>query len=357
MNTIIKPLLVARLLTISSLLCMCQPGQGTPFPPPSLTDQAQLASIHSAGMHGDRSVIPRIVAVLEYPNPTPVVIAKDLHLARLSQIDPLYTHTALRAAAQLHATEAMPQIEALISSTDPDARALSRVTKARILAEVAVQNIKDPKAQAATKVSRFFDALLMTSDDMNSDLAAYNKPTLDANRHEVIYMDWQPPVPVGVYAMREVADMMYQGDYRDYISLPAVAALDLKDDGPSMLKRRFARPLKTGRIAALVEDLSRRDPHGEYDAQEAYIMQLAADEEQAAAQAATDKLQQMEAHPDQYPLHGFYNMIDLVGYAGSKEQAARLEKLHDPRRAVAARYRLAVQDIVSGRRKIIVPGY
>ena len=329
-----------------------------PLPGPLPQDQAVLTAVYQAGQRGDRSVIPSIIALLRRPTAIPADVAMDNHIDPFSQIDPLYIHTALRAAVQLRATETFPDIDKLISSNDADASALARVTKARILAEAATDGIQDSHARAAAKVSRFYRELGFTPERLNGDLSDYNKPPVDKNGQPTTYpADGQPDVPVGVYAMREIADMLYSGDYRDYVSLPGVSPLKMTEDMPSMLKRRFARPTRAERVGALLEDLSRRNPGLTWDPQQDYLMQLAIDEGPFAAAAATGKLQEMEAHPQEYPAHGYYNLIEIVRNTGGVAEASRLEKMHDARRQIAMQYQAGAKAILKGQRKIIVPGY
>ncbi len=330
-----------------------------PPPTPLPEDQKRLDRIHDGAVRGDRSVVPDIVAVLNYPSAISQKFASS-HFDPFSHIDPYFIQPVLRDAVRLHATEVLPQIQRIIDSTEDgnnsEASSLAHVIKARLLADDAVQGISNPKQQAAQRIKLFYAELGLAPSEINVALKDYNLPRLKPNGEPLIEIGYIKPIPIGVYALQEIADMMYVNGTQEYLALPMVQALNLKDDGYSSLKLRFAAKTPAERGAVLAEGLADWKRGAEYDARETYIKNLAIDEGPVAAQAAVDKIQQMEAHPEQYPENGFYDLIDVVTEAGDKQQGARLEKIHDDRQKVASRLDAAVKSLKSKPGKLTIPG-
>jgi hypothetical protein len=347
-----KNSILAQAVLVLVVVCGVQSEGHSIPPPPIAADQTRLSRIHDGGVRGDRTVIPDIVATLEYPCSVPREVAGG-NFNPLSQADPFYTEIALRAAIRLHAIEALPEIDRLIAVNDPDVSTFARVARARILAEDAMGSVSDTRRRAARQISSFYGELGLTPADLNSALRLYKKPLLNAAGRQVLQVGAVRLVSVGVYAIREVADMVYSGDSRNYLALADVTSLDFKDDTPSAIKLQFARPTRAARAAALVEGLSYWQPGVQYDARSRYIKRLAVDEGPSAAQAAINKLQKMEASPRSYPENSFYDLIDVVSDAGDKKQGARLEKFHDARRQVASRLQTAIRGLKTGHRRAL----
>lgn len=322
MNTVRSLILAA----LGLLIVACpHPAAYAGFaPPPVPLVQKRLDRIRVGEINGDRSVIPDIIAFLDYPSrflPEPNRPQEDV----LSRVDPYFIEPVLRAAVRLQATEALPQIERLIKNPNTDGYSressdLARVIRARLRADHSAQSITDPKAQAAKRISVFYAEVGLTPVQINTALQEYNQPELNAAGQPVILLDYVKPTPRGVYALREIADMMYVNGAQDYLTLPAVKTLHFAEGGGLPLMIHLGRPTRAARLGAMMNYLSHSppDPSG-------YVVRLAIEEGPAAAQAAADKIKQMEANRALYPRNGFSNLIDVVNGAGDRAEGTRLE--------------------------------
>lgn len=196
-----------------------------------------------AGLRGDRTQIPAMIVALKNPP----------HDA--------YYKVTLHALAQLGATDALHTINALIDTSlvehDLDLNSFARAARARLVAENSAKDVKPKAAQAAAKVERFYVELGTTPADLNASISVshYAVQHWDA-------ADFAPSLSWQVYAMRELADMVYQGPYADYASLPGVARVKFSLDDMAALKVRVAALTPGQRITTLMEDLSHRKVWG-----------------------------------------------------------------------------------------------
>lgn len=341
----------AKVALLSILACGFEQSASAVSAPLIGPDIIRMERVNKGAVRGDASIIPDIGRILDYPSAMPqALVGKGFD--PFSQINFVYVETALRAAVRLHAVELLPKIERIIASPNSDASALARVVKARLLADEATQNRASPKQEAAAKIADFYAELGLAPTELNTALHRYATQELDVRGQPVLMTDWVKPTPVGVYALREIANIVYQNGPEGYLSLPSVRALDFKADGGSALKIEFARPTRAERVAALIDHLAQGQPALSLpgmtpEGQESYITQLAVEEGPAAAQSAVDKIQQMEAHPEQYQEHNFYNLIDIVRDAGDEQQGARLDKVHDTRQKIASRLSAAAKSLQS----------
>jgi len=258
----------AALLVTAAPLLLSKTSTAAPLVPPAASNAGEnpvgvgwLNQMRQAGMRGDRSQIRRMVEIFQ--NPPGAEFADIAYQTRLSLLRPL---------AQLGATEALPALEDVIQS-DPrkpfpgdssadiweneQVIALSKVVRARILAQSGAQGLADGKARASAEVKCFFQALGQTPERLNAAVAAYedqDRRHLEATRlasdgrHE--------PVPVELFAVRELADMAYRDRYRGFTSLPDVARVDFGQDDGAALKVRLAPLSREQRIATLVGEMS-----------------------------------------------------------------------------------------------------
>jgi len=261
-----------------------------------------LNQMRQAGLRGDRSQLSRMIEIFQNP---PVAEALDIaYITRTSLLRPL---------AQLGATEALPALDAFIrgDSAKPLPKeiaimfsqrkeniALSKVVKARILAQSATQGLADDKARAAAEVKQFFQELGQTPESLNTTAAAYqtqNRQHLEATRGIPDYRD--DAVPMELFAVRELADMAYRDRYRGFTSLPDVARVDFAQDDRAALKVSLAPLSREQRIAALVAEISRKETTNNSDLRRA---QLLADEGPSALPAITAEQQNFKAHRERY---------------------------------------------------------
>lgn len=266
-----------------------------------------MAEMRLAGLRGDRSQIPAMIAALKDPP----------HDA--------YYKVTLHALAQLGAADALPTVNTVISTSlaehDLDLNSFARAARARLIAENSVRDMKPKAAQAAAKVERFYVELGMTPAYLNASISAshYAVEHWDA-------ADFAPPLSWQVYAMRELADMAYVGPYADYASLPGVALVKFSLDALAALKVRVAALTPGQRISTLMEDLSHRKVWGK-DANN--NLQLLADVGPPASRAAADKLLDMDKHRDEYPRIGFLILTAMINAVGDSEQTSIVEQF-DP---------------------------
>ncbi len=231
-----------------------------------------LAKMREAGLHGDATAVPQMLDALR----------KRSH--------PLYHTTLLHALARLGATQALSLIDDFAMKGDPEAM----IARARLIAEDTAH------ANPALKISRFCLELGWTSSQINEEAKRpYIRPE-DSN---------VPKPPAGLLALREIADMVYHGDYKVYAQLPEIKELDFKSDYPSALKMKLAPLDRKERIIRMMEELSHLTSQKQGPD---YAKQLALDEGTEAGRAAADKLRELDAHRDQTDLNDFSSLLDLV---------------------------------------------
>lgn len=291
-------------------------GGECPYPPVKPRDEGRLGKARAAGLHGDRSRISDILSILD--NPQPFEKAKEGE----SLLHPIYVMTALHAAAQLGATEALPAIDAIVQKDDQTISPYARAAKARLLAEDSTKGIGNYAARAIAKIQRLYAEMGLSPTDLNTGLVVYQAPPQpDASGR--LYVSTQlRPVPVEVYAMREIADMVYQGAYADYVSLPGVIGVNFQNDYPSALKMRLASLPPNRRTDTLLQELAGgRIPAND----EQYAMQLVLDAGPAASAAIGAKLREMDTHKPEYPEQGFTALLSLLGTINDKSQASLIQ--------------------------------
>ena len=162
----------------------------------------------------------------------------------------------------------------------------------------------------------FFRELDRTHTTLNADLYAFRHPAADLNdqgRQFFISMNGPITQPVALYALRQLADMVYHGEFARYAALPDVVLTHFREDYGSALKMRLAPLSRPERLQTLIEELAHRQVlRGE----SYHDMQLAANEGEAAGQLITAKLEQMEANPEEYADVGFSALFRVLGGLG-----------------------------------------
>ncbi|MDQ2686277.1 MAG: hypothetical protein M3Y28_00245 [Armatimonadota bacterium] len=273
------------------------PARAKVRPAPRGQDARNIAALHRAGLKGDRSQVPQLIAAL-----------KDA-----THLD--YRYAALHALAQMGARDALPQFEALrpksimLQSADPDLSNYAEAARARLLAESSTQAISNPNQRAQSKLHKFLVESGLDIPGLNTALTA----------QERLRADREGTLPMRIYALRELADMIYQD--RDQALAKEVQAQGIRfdQDAPSALKVDLASLPTQERVNRIVEYLAhlRVLTSGEY-----YPMQLAINEGTFASRAAAAKLEEMRGKRDQYPSDiGFAALFRLIRGGGDKEQA------------------------------------
>ena len=310
-------------------------------------DSNMTEDFRQAGLRHDRSRIPLMVNALKSPP----------HIG--------YTYTTIHALAQLGATEALSTIESYTQNSDSrqdetggDLCNFSKAAKARLISENEAQLIADNKAAAITKIHRFYRELGMTPSDLNEALNAYYHPPRTVTNTQggpewiSLPSDSASVHPVGVYAVRELADMIYHGAYKDYIALPEVSPVNFSSDYPSALKVRLAALPPSERLKTMLQELSQKKFLTHWDD---YEIQLASNEGLAASDAAANLLGTMEAHPDQYSEIGFTALVRVMWGTGDQTKAALVQHLLENRLIDTGN--LPIADLTNGIKRGREPAY
>jgi hypothetical protein len=300
--------------------------------------------MRQSGLQAGYSQIPEILVALQHP----------VHTA--------YTYTPIHALAQMGAEEALPVIDQYIrhgiadKNKDLDLSNFAVSARARLLSESEANHITDSKAKAIAKVKTFFATLDLAPADLNSDLATYNAPLLPSTvKGKEVYLtsnDASKIHPIGVYAIRELADMIYHGKYEDFASLPDVKNVNFSGDYGSALKLRLAPLSMNQRIDTVINELAHRTVL-RFDTD--YDIQLAINEGLPASQAAAKKLSEMEKHPENYSHIGFKALRCVILGVGDKEQAALIKRLNDEKISYCSPMEYA--DISQGVKRERAPAY
>ncbi len=276
-------------------------------------DANRIAALRRAGIQGDTSQIPALLQALKSPT----------HVT--------YAYTSLHALAQLGAVDALDAIGKTQNGSDEDLRRFAQVSRARLLAENNVQKSTDHKAQIAAKSRRFYIELGLTPAEMNAGVLAYVTPKVTPEGCAVISSD-PGPTPVSVYAIRQVADMVYRdsltpGVYENYAVLPEVTEVDFSKDYASALKMRLAPLSHDERVKTLVTEIAGKKTLRREDD---YELQLAINEGKSATSAIADKLNYMASHRDEFTYTGFGALFRVLGGIGDPNSASLIEPfLHD----------------------------
>lgn len=295
-------------------------SNGAPTPVVSPEDAKQIAAMRAAGLHGDPTYIGSMIKVLTNPP------------------HPDYRKTALHALARLGAVEALPNIDATILNGDADAKSYARVARARLVAEDEAKNVANI-AKASVKLNRFYHELGLTPNQVNEAVL----------QHYVKGGTSDGPQPVEVYAMREIADMMYQGPLKDFMALPMASQVGFQNDYPSELKVSLASLNSSERIQKLVQRLANKSTLGTDDY---YDIQLAVDEGISASQVVATQLHIMDANRSQYTLEGFTALLQVLHGIGDKEQAPLFAHF-----MAVANVEFMYPDVKKGVPQQVVPGY
>lgn len=297
------PLIIRAALTfclIASCLLLGQMGiRAMPIPGISSQEDIQKEeALRQAGLHGDRVKTPAMVAWLAKSPAQSVTI------------------TTLHALAELGATEALPTVDAVAhANNDPYLTTYFPVERARLLAEDSVRNIKDGKTRAREKIARFYQELNLTPQQLG--------PMADL--YESHRGPWSHPlIPVEVYAMREIADMVYHGSFKDYADVPGVAQVDFQHDYAAWIKMKMAPLSPKDQATWLVNDLSHKRAltgSGNEDCE----MHLAAELGVPAGEAAAATLEDVKVRQSEYTAAGVEALLSIVSATSNPAS----QPLHD----------------------------
>lgn len=251
--------------------------------------------VHHAAIQGDSSHLSTMIGA--FNNPPKGEYGTDL-LLRMS---------LLHSFAILGANEALPSLDAAIAgdldtpgATPQDNQSVAfaaKVVKARLQAQSGAASIKDSKARSAAQVKSFYQELGLTPSGINAAVASYRSALAQFRAHFAGPHIPGPPAPLELYAMREVADMIYHGYYSDYAGLPEVSQTNFALDPGAGLKLQLAPLSPEQRTNALIKTLSSEKTTPE---ESSYARQLLADEGDAALPAINARIQEIKTHPEKY---------------------------------------------------------
>lgn len=291
--------------------------------PPMTADR--LTALRLAGIAGDRSQIPTLIAALESP-------------------DAGVETTALHALAQMGATEALPEVESLVK-WPPNAwtENYARAAHARLIAEAAPQK-RPAFARLQAKIITFLTVINFRPTEITAALAVQRR---------------QFPRPLGatfpVCVCEEIADMIYRSGLQYTRPLPALRGLDFGMDPAALLKIRLSRMPKRQRLPWLIDQISKSQVSG---MGELRLVQLAADEGRPASRAAAAKLKEIRLHRSRYPFPGFAGLFDVIRSAGDPAQAALVRSFTQDRDGwVAFVAQDSLPSIKRGQREQVMTGY
>ena len=296
-------------------------AEAAPLRPLTQQECVQLTSMRSAALRHDASQVPIILSALTSTNNPHQLVLK----------------TAVYALAELGATKALPQFDVLESNHTIEANYL-RVARQRLIAENAASNGASTQAQADDKIKSFYTGLNISEASINSSVLATQSNKIPS---------------VELYALRNVADMAYHGNYADYAKY--LGNLSFQSDYPAALKVRLAPLSRADRVTALIQDLAATKY---WDVRQDYEIQLADDEGSLAANAASAQLKEMDLHPADYPEEAFATLFAVISGAGDSSQTSVVEQFtHDPNRYIAYYAKEALQGLKNGDHTILAPDY
>jgi hypothetical protein len=262
------------------------------------TDRKRLVSVRDMGRHRDPKAIPDLIAVLTEQPP----VNTDLAL------------TAIHSLAQLGAEEALPDIDTYAASLkDPKMQGFYNdqagnyipVARARLVAEASVSDLKTEPQKTKAKVMRLCQELGLSVTGINKGVAVY-KAQYPGPWHN-------PPLPVEIYAMREIADIVYHSSVTDLKGIPLASSLEVKSDYPSQLKMQLVGLSEAKRIDWLINDLAHKKV---LLSNEDYEIQLVEEFGTSAGKAAFAMLTHMDSRRDEYKSAGFDAIIRIVYASG-----------------------------------------
>jgi hypothetical protein len=298
--------------------------------PVTAADDKELAEVRQSGRQADAAQIGKMIRLLKNPP------------------HPSYMKAALHSLAQLGATEALPTIdEEMQGESDADIRSYSVAARARLQAENAAQGVQDSDIAAQTKIRVFYQVLGTSAAGLNSGLEQH---------HDLITKQaFRIQTTAEVYAVRELADMVYDGQYTSFASLPGVSEVNYSQDYPSALKIRLSSLPPKERVNTMIQRLAQETEQAPNDA---YDLQLLANEGTLASQAAVAKLREMSTQRSKYTYIGFSSLFEVIRGTGDKSQAAFVERFrHDADGRVAHYAEADYYDIEDGVKHQYVPGY
>lgn len=312
---------------------------GVPPRPVDPQEEDKAEALHLAGLRNDRSQIPSLIFAIEKRTPD------------------WSTLPAIHALARMGATEALPDLEWWVQDDKHSIIQIeAKVAKARIVALNSASSVKGNSAQAATVISRFYSELGLTSADVNASVADYYSSLEQQLRTNTYKGSSSLLKPLGLFAMEEIADMVYHGSYSAYSSVPAVTQLNFQLDEASALKMRLAPLPKADRLNTLCNELSLDQTQALFNICK---MQLIADEGLEGSQAVAARLRDMDAHQSAYTYENFRTLFRVVAAGGDKSEVPLIQHFQNEyhRKLSGANEVASTVAFAKGYKRQFVPGY
>lgn len=294
--------------------------------PPLSGDTDHLTALRLAGIAGDRSQIPALIAALNTPS------------------DSVET-TALLALAQIGATEALPVFGRIIRQPpNPWTGNYARAARARLIAEAVARRQAPAETRLQSKIAVFLALMKLRPAQITATLAV--------QQHQI-------PRPAAdtlpVRACEEIADMIYRSRRPYTRPLHGLHGLDFGLVPGARLKIQLAQLPMGQRLAWMIARIAESSISGRTELR---LIQLAADEGRPASRAAAAKLKEIRAHRSRYPTSGFAGLFDVIRSAGDPTQAALVRSFtHDQNRWVAFVVQDSLPSIERGQREQVLTGY
>ena len=234
----------------------------TPF-----ENEEQMVQMRLAGVQYDKSQINVLIKELQSPpgcknpyydpNPLPGIPNGQHHyhdqFIHDIDIDNEYRLTLMHALAQMGTASAVPEMDNIIETNkDPDVVNYAKVCKARLLAESSTPTKPGAAtpAQLNRKVERFLTEMGMTAADLNVGAGDAEAAHREFLAHP--YSDGGSVTPLGLIAMREVADILYRDGAVSPASVSALKGIEFNRDAPSWLKMKLTPLTRQQRVDALI---------------------------------------------------------------------------------------------------------
>lgn len=312
---------------------------GSPPRPVDPQEEDKAETLHLAGLHNDRSQIPNLIFAVEKHTPD------------------WSTIPAIHALARMGATEALPSLDWWVQDDkQPIIQSEAKVARARIVALNSANSVKGSAAQATAVISRLYSELGLTSADINASVADYYSK-LEQQLETNTYRGSSSLLkPLELFAMEDVADLVYHGSYSAYASVPAVMQLNFQLNAASALKMRLAPLSQADRLNTLCKELAEDKTQALSDVCK---MQLIADEGLAGSRAVAAKLRDMDVHQSLHTGDHFRILFHVLAATGDKSQARLVQHFQNERRRnlVAADEVANSTAFANGYKKQFVPGY
>ncbi len=309
-----------------STLFLATAGWAAAPAPPLAGDTDRLTALRLAGIHGDRSQVPVLIAALSSPSAA-------------------VETTALLALAQIGATEALPAVSNVVQWPPNEWTGnYARAARARLVAEAGARRQATAEARLRAKVAAFLTLMKLHPAQITAALAAQRR---------------QIPRPAGetlaACACEEIADMIYRSGLPYTRPLPALRGLDFGLVPGALLKIQLAQMPPGRRLPWMIARIVAAPASGVAGLR---LIQLAADEGRPASRAAGAELREIHAHRSRCRSSGFAGLFDVIRSAGDPTQAALVGSFtHDPDRWVAFVAQDSLLSIARGQREQVLTGY